>query len=422
MNNPEKNKWLDEALSKTIGSEKAKPDFEQWKQKHLQAVKILTSRANDTAFSKYPIDIRNIIMKNSITKLASAAVIIIAVVLSVMILDWMTTPAWAIEQTIEVLNNMRMIHFSGFANYPGRQKHVFEIWAMPGSENPSVSGNFKLIEGDSHIAIANEKENLTYVFTKMPEGNVLYITEGLNRVCNPFPSGDLLRHFKQIGENWKERFAIDEETGRESVFVTLIGPSVDSARYWKLQFDVETKMPIRAGVWWNENYEGDPHFDYTSFEYSTEVTQKLFEFEIPRDTQVIDCRQLRKILDEDPNYGISVEDMSISDACRKVVEKYWQAVIDNNWELVQKMRPLASGTRLDQLKALYHENEPQELSDISGMNHLNDPGTFAEVTCLIEMKGSTTKKSILNVEIRKTPRGRIAVIAGSIRAELAENN
>ena len=79
MNNPENNKWIDKILGETIGSEKPKPDFEQWKEKHPKAVEILTSRASDIAVSKRPLNIREIIMKNPITKLAAAAMIIIAV-------------------------------------------------------------------------------------------------------------------------------------------------------------------------------------------------------------------------------------------------------------------------------------------------------------------------------------------------------
>jgi len=78
MNNPENNKWLDKALSETIGSEKLKPDFEQWKKAHPHAVETLTSRANSTMVSKRPINIWNIIMKNTMTKLAVAAVVVIA--------------------------------------------------------------------------------------------------------------------------------------------------------------------------------------------------------------------------------------------------------------------------------------------------------------------------------------------------------
>jgi hypothetical protein len=176
-------------------------------------------------------------------------------------------------------------------------------------------------------------------------------------------------------------------------------------------------MPIRTGVWWNEDYEGDPHFDYKSFEYNTEIPEGLFQFEIPQNTQVVDCRQLRNLLEENPNYGVLIDDMKTSDACKKVVQEYWQAVIDNNWEIIQKIRPLTSGSSFEQLKELYLKNKPVELLEISGINHLDDPGTFAEVTCVIKMKDGTTKKTILNVELRQATSGRIGVVAGSIGPE-----
>ncbi|MBW8040711.1 MAG: hypothetical protein FVQ85_11995 [Planctomycetes bacterium] len=73
---------LDEALTKAIGSEEQKPDFENWKQQHLEAVEMLTSRAGREApASPGPPMIRRIIMKSPITKLAVAAAVIAVVVL-----------------------------------------------------------------------------------------------------------------------------------------------------------------------------------------------------------------------------------------------------------------------------------------------------------------------------------------------------
>jgi len=46
MKRPENNKWLDEALSETIGSKKSRTDFEEWKQRHPEAVEMLTARTS----------------------------------------------------------------------------------------------------------------------------------------------------------------------------------------------------------------------------------------------------------------------------------------------------------------------------------------------------------------------------------------
>jgi len=90
MERPENNKWLDEALTEIIGSEKPRTDFEQWKQQHPDAVKMLTSRAHrHTSVTVRSFSLRNTIMKNPLTKLAVAAVVIIACVIGLSL--WRTT-------------------------------------------------------------------------------------------------------------------------------------------------------------------------------------------------------------------------------------------------------------------------------------------------------------------------------------------
>jgi hypothetical protein len=76
--------WLDEALTKAIGCEKSQPDFEKWKQDHPEAVQMLTSRAHgESAAFVRPLRLRRIIMYKTITKLAAAAVIMIAVIIGI---------------------------------------------------------------------------------------------------------------------------------------------------------------------------------------------------------------------------------------------------------------------------------------------------------------------------------------------------
>jgi len=239
------------------------------------------------------------------------------------------------------------------------------------------------------------------------------VEDDLSDLCTCLGASDFRR-------NWKETYGKDEETGRDCVFVTFVGPPVNTAGYWKVQFDVQTKLPIRAGVWWSENYDGEPHFDYASIEYGRAVPQGCFDFNVPEGTQVVDCRQLDDRLDKDPDCGMSVAQMSTSEACTKVVQEYWQAVIDENWEAVKGLRPLAGDNGLEQLRALYGKHQPAELLEIAGMNHLDDPGTFVEAACIVKMKDGTIKRSVLNAAIRQAARGRRGAIAGSIMGELTE--
>jgi len=84
MKSPKNEKWLDEALSETIGSKETRTNFQKWKGNHPQAVEMLTSRAERKASaSPSSLTRRRIIMKSPITKGAAAAVIIAAVLIGV---------------------------------------------------------------------------------------------------------------------------------------------------------------------------------------------------------------------------------------------------------------------------------------------------------------------------------------------------
>ncbi len=355
-------------------------------------------------------------MKNRTTKYAAAALIMVAVLIGFNVLT--PAPAWAIEQTIEALREIKGVYLSGVVYYPGHPKETFEMWARPHSENSSVSGDFRLQEGENHICVASETQNLTFVYTQNPEQGVVYVTEGLNRRCDTFPTGDLFGQFKEMATNWNEEYGKDPETGRDCVFVTFEGPAVNTARYWLLQFDLETKLPVHVSVWFSSDYSGQPHFDFTTITYDPEMGEDLFAFDIPQEAQVVDCREVRQMLDESPDCGIEVENLSIEDACKKVAQEYWQAVIDRDVSKIQHIRPLAVGSEWDRLSVSYETNKPVMLMNIPDMNHLNDPGTFAEVTCILTTQEGKTAKSTLNIEIRQTNRGKIGVVAGVVGPEL----
>ncbi len=109
MKSPENNKWLDKLLADAIGAEKCEPDFDKWQRQHPEAIRILNSRAEQVTVR--PLSIGRTIMKSRITRLAAAAVIIIAVVFSITIFDKSMPAAYAIEQTIEAGQDVRYLHF-----------------------------------------------------------------------------------------------------------------------------------------------------------------------------------------------------------------------------------------------------------------------------------------------------------------------
>lgn len=356
-----------------------------------------------------------IVMRSNTAKLATAAVVVIGIGLFVTILDHMTTPVWALDQTLAALKNVRAVYTTGRMYDPSRDRETpFEIWARPQASDPTRSGDCRYSEGDDHLCVASEAENVTYVYTRLenPKQDVVYITEGLNRGMYTFPSGDMLAEFKAMAENWKEEIRRDPEAGKSYAYITFSGPQVNAAQYWLIQVDVQTKLPVRTAVWFNADRQGQPHYEFTTLEYNPDIPEGCFDFDMPAGAQVVDCREIDKLFASDPDVGISVDDSDLKDACMQVVRAYWQAVVAKDWDTVEKIRPLATGQDLTDLQNACATNGPIGKVSITSLNHLGDPGTFVEVFCTVETKDGE-KQALLNVAIQGT-RG---VVAGAIGPE-----
>lgn len=77
-----KEKWLDELISRAINEGEPQFDPEKWRQKYPEELEMLKSRAGQASSVPQP-NIWRIIFKSPITKFAAAAVIIIAIAISV---------------------------------------------------------------------------------------------------------------------------------------------------------------------------------------------------------------------------------------------------------------------------------------------------------------------------------------------------
>ena len=146
---------LDEALTEAIGSEGKKPDFEKWKQQHPEAVEMLTSRApletspsgevedarssfltgragrQESARSRPP-NIGRIIMKSRITKIAAAAVIIIAISFGIKLIGGpdMANIAWG--NVISRVAQADYVHCYYFKSRSNDFIRHFEAWYAHG--------------------------------------------------------------------------------------------------------------------------------------------------------------------------------------------------------------------------------------------------------------------------------------------------
>lgn len=348
-----------------------------------------------------------IIMKNRITKLATVAGVILIVVLGVTFLDKAATPAWAIEDTIKALEHIYSIKISGIVtNDSGEIEVNFILWAKP-NEDSTETGELRFeIPGRQVTVVALSGKTYTY----KPKENVVSITEYKNFSINPWLGSKFFNSIKKFVENWKISYGKDEETGKESIFATFLHPT--ESQSWWFQFDSDTKLPVKFKQWLNTNFEGKPQFYATSIEYNPELPDGIFEFEIPDGAKVIKVPKKLPGYFDDPNVGISAEGLTDEEACLVLVEDYWRAIIDGDWEYLAQLRPICNVKEWE-FKYKRNENWPTEVLEISQPSKEEDCNIGPVVSCMVKYSDGQIKNIQMVVKFREIDGNRSCVIAGT---------
>jgi len=167
MERPENNKWLDEALTETIGSEKPRTDFEQWKQQHPDAVKMLTSRAGKEASVSPPrFKTRKIIMTSTITKLAAAAVIAIAAIAGIYQLTDTQTSAPIAPMLVAGPQTVKLADGSSVSLAEGAQIRINDTAETRGFEHIAGQINVSVTKGKGEFIVSTPYGNVKALGTE----------------------------------------------------------------------------------------------------------------------------------------------------------------------------------------------------------------------------------------------------------------
>jgi len=262
-----------------------------------------------------------IIMKSSIIKLAAAAVIIIAVTLGLTtILDHGVTPAYAVEQTIKAIKEVKTVHMAGEFYKQGE----FECWMR--------------FDGDpdkpTHIWLGRTGHNLCKICS--PAG-----VFGLNKRTNTV-------HFAkrdERGKDWVIKFGsffedtvrkaqktdsiqIHNETEPNSQKELIMVHIETQTRDQKFWVDPESKLPIRFATL-REDAPMEMLRKTLSLKnvgwirYNEEPPEGIFD--MPANAKVVeeevDCMV-------DPDSGLIADGMSRKEACLAIVKRTGQALVD----------------------------------------------------------------------------------------------
>lgn len=244
-------------------------------------------KLRQTKLAETRLDFWRTIMKNKITKLATAVAVILIAVLGITLLDRSTSRAWAIEEAIEALEKFNGILVTGIA-VPEDGNGVelgISIWARP-NEDYTQSSDILVRTNDGRITNW-VKDNSTFHYDSK-QNTVIVLLDQPSRVGRWLDAG-LLQKLQQSSEDMEVLYGTDSVTNRDRAFVTFRSDSnAPTTRSYWFEFDLQTKLPVGFKEWNNPNREGKPVIDAQRIVYFDALPDEIFEFEVPEGATVIE--------------------------------------------------------------------------------------------------------------------------------------
>jgi hypothetical protein len=368
------------------------------------------------ALAKQPrqIEIWRTIMKTKITKLATAAAIILIVALGIILFNKSTAPAWAIEQTIKAVEKFNAVHISG--TFSGDftssgvfrpdnvSQHGFNLWARA-NEGHTQSSDFRLqIDNGQNTWV---QENDTYHY--YPSSHKLHIIRGEKASISPWIGPDLLQTLEQVTDDWQVLYATDPATGRERAIVTCSHKDAPGPKSWRFEFDLETKLPVSFKQWHNLYWQGKPNFDAQKIIYYENLPDEVFEFEIPKNVEITETEVFipswALAILNDLNYGISVEGLTRQDACREILEQFWGAIVNDDLARIRQLLPVTADWDDETLICNLGLNEEDDVVELLEIGQpceetTSDLGPVVVVPSIIKCKDGKTREIKIIIQFR----------------------
>lgn len=275
MSNTEKNKWLDRALSDTIGSKSTTPDFEQWKLKHPREIEKLTSGANINSEIESSTCIRKIIMKNPVIKLAAAAAIIIALIGMFQLWNGSSNSAYA--RTVQQFKNAQTLIFTMYL--PNDNKVASDKIQMafkePGYMRTEMSGGY--------VTVSDWKQGKAISLLPTRKQYVEMTMDDLTNdpVQRQFKAIEELR---ALPENADEFLGVVEKDGRE-LEGFLVSRNNTVQKVW---LDSQTLEPVMIET----EFINAPGMNsvMTNFQFNVELNDSFFSVMPPSGYSKMDVR------------------------------------------------------------------------------------------------------------------------------------
>ena len=315
---------------------------------------LLAALAKQTRQKEQPLIIWRSIMRSKITKLATAAVIILAVVVSITFLNKSVTPAYSLDQTIEAYRGLRYIHVKNLSPPAyGPQ----DMW-LEFDENGELI-RLRLEEGEEdNFRIMVWADN-TIKWWSPPKNHfvILHETHGLRaeirrarELVDPRYAVQSLYDLTLEGKMDIEIEQPDAEgesitlTATDTTPLEDLPPRAYRVRYILL-IDPKTKLAKQREQYLMKNGQYELRRRQLYLEYNEPIDPEMFDLEQPEGVELEDMTK---------GIGMPQGDMTDAEAATEVVRQYIEALIAKDYEKASKLyngRPADElGERVEKLK------------------------------------------------------------------------
>jgi len=240
-------------------------------------------------------NIRRQIMRNPLTKLAVAAVLLVACLTGVFLFCRTSSATWAIEQSIEAVSQYKAVIVEGFDSEQtwikagSLELRPFKAWAVANEEQTAVEKYRHEVNGLPTITT-----NGTKTWRYDPQTNTVRIENRPYIASECWFGGQFLEQLKTFRESaaftsWQETYGKDSQSGKQKVSLKIawLPERLNGPRSMVLEFDVESKLLTGLKQWENANWEGPATLVVEKVTYYDSLPDELFEFEIPEGAKQI---------------------------------------------------------------------------------------------------------------------------------------
>ena len=257
---------------------------------------LLIALSRQSRQTRQVLQIWKTLMKTKIAKFATAAVITLAVILSITIIGQSDSPAWAIEQSIEALDRFWAVSVEGWMSERTWEENgsmelrPFKSWAIA-NEDQSMVEKYR-IEVDGFLILTTNGQK-TWQYD--PKTNTVRVENHPYNAAEWWGGSRFLGQLKEGHDNglltrWEVTYGKDTTTDRQRVFLKIawLEERFNGPRSLRLEFDMESKLLVRLEQWENADWEGLATVIVEKITYHTILPHELFEFVIPEGVTVIE--------------------------------------------------------------------------------------------------------------------------------------